>query len=598
MEGGKSKIKNVSYPFLENSGFLLVTDERSLFMNTHQEKENIFRLGNLQALPGERTEGYLELAGCRFCLPTTIFHGKYPGKTVLITAGVHAAEYVGVQSAIELSYKLKIEKVMGTIIIIKVVNRPAFEQRKGSMGVEDGKNLNRMFPGNPDGTEMEQLAWAMAKEVQPAADYYIDLHSGDDYEQLTPYVYYAGKASKEVVEMSRKMAEQVDVPYMVRSNVSSGGSYNYAASQGTPSILIERGGMGQWTREEAQSTRRDVRNILCHLGVYNGQKDYRKYYPLDVVDVSYQAASHSGCWYPYKNAGDLIQKGEVLGEVKNYEGDTLEVCRAEYNGVILYQTRSLQVIEDGPMIAYGRIVKNYDDRKERIVSYWGKRSDSFMDQRRAELKSPLARRWQKEIEAQIPHGRKLKILDVGCGSGFFSILLAKCGHDVIGTDLTPEMVEHSIALAKEEQAECKFFVMDAENLEFEDQSFDVVISRNLTWTLPNVEHAYREWKRVLKDGGILLNFDANYGASNFTDTGDLPKSHAHHTLGDEMMRECEEIKRQLPISSYLRPAWDLETLGRMKFEQFSIDLGVSKRVYIEKDEFYNPIPMFMICVKK
>lgn len=562
------------------------------------KKQTIFRLGNMEARRGERVDGELELLNGRFHLPATIFHGKDPGKTMLITAGVHAGEYVGIQSAIELSYKLKIEKVIGTVIILKVVNRPAFEQRTGSMGLEDGKNLNRVFPGKRDGTEMEQLAWAIANEVQPLADYYIDLHSGDDYEQLTPYVYYAGKAPEEVTAMSRKMAEQVDVPYMVKSNVAAGGAYNYAASRGIPSILIERGGMGAWTREEAQSTRRDVRNILCHLGMYSGQKDYRKYYPLDVADVSYQAASHSGCWYPYKNAGDLIARGEVLGEVKNYRGDTVEVCRAEYSGVILYQTRSLQVIEDGPMIAYGRIVKNDDDRKERIVHYWSKRSDSFMDQKRAELKSPLAKRWMEEIERQLPQGRKLKILDVGCGSGFFSILLAKCGHDVTGTDLTPEMVEHSIELAKEEQVDCKFLVMDAENLEFEDQSFDVVISRNLTWTLPNVERAYREWNRVLKNGGILLNFDANYGASNFTETGDLPESHAHHTLGDEMMRECEEIKRQLPISSHIRPAWDVETLGRIGFQEFSIDLGISERIYIEKDEFYNPIPMFKICVKK
>ena len=104
----------------------------------------------------------------------------------------------------------------------------------------------------------------------PAADYYIDLHSGDDYEQLTPYVYYAGRADREVSAMSRRMAEQVDVPYMVKSDVASGGAYNYAASQGIPSILIERGGMGGWNNEEVRSTRRDVRNILCHLGIYRG----------------------------------------------------------------------------------------------------------------------------------------------------------------------------------------------------------------------------------------------------------------------------------------------------------------------------------------
>ena len=110
------------------------------------------------------------------------------------------------------------------------------------MGLTDGKKPRTgNFPGNPEGTEMERLAWAVSHELQPAADYYIDLHSGDDYEQLTSYVYYAGMADEKTVSQSRRMAEQVDVPYMVRSNVASGGAYNYAASQGIPSILIEQG---------------------------------------------------------------------------------------------------------------------------------------------------------------------------------------------------------------------------------------------------------------------------------------------------------------------------------------------------------------------
>lgn len=561
-------------------------------------ERNTFRLHNIEVCAGEKKEGYLELADGKFELPVTIFHGEQNGKTVLVTAGIHAGEYVGIQAVMELSQKLKIEKVAGTIILMKVVNRQSFEKRGGSLGWEDKKNLNTVFPGDENGTQTEQLAWALSQEVYPIIDYYIDLHSGDEYENLTPYVYYAGKASEEVVNLSREMAKQVDVPYMVRSDMISGGAYNCAASRGIPSVLIERGGMGQWSWEEVQSTRRDVRSILCHLGIYTGQRDYRKYYPLDVEDVCYQHASSGGFWYPCKKAGSLIQKGEVLGKVKDYEGKTKEVCTAEYDGVILYQTSSLQVVEDGPMICYGRIAKEGDDRKERIVRYWGKRSDSFLEQRRAELKSPLGIRWMKEIASQIPTERNLKILDVGCGSGFFSILLAGQGHDVTGTDLTPEMIHHATLLAEEEKTPCTFYIMDAENLDFADETFDVVISRNLTWTLPNAEKAYQEWIRVLKKDGILLNFDANYGNSNFTDTSQLPKGHAHNKVGDEMMQECEEIKRQLPISSFSRPAWDLETLGKLQMNQFAIDLGISSRIYIEKDEFYNPVPMFMIRAEK
>ena len=187
---------------------------------------------------------------------------------------------------------------------------------------------------------------------------------------------------------------------------------------------------------------------------------------------------------------------------------------------------------------------------------------------------------------------------MGCGTGFFTILLAKQGHHVTGTDLTPDMIANSRILAKEEQVSCDFQVMDAEHLSFQDESFDVVISRNLTWTLPEAAQAYKEWTRVLKPGGLLLNFDANYGATNFAETSDLPENHAHNQLGNSLMQECEDIKRQLPISSYLRPAWDVEELGKTGMEQISIDLGLSRRVYKEKDEFYNPTPLFMLCSRK
>lgn len=564
-----------------------------IFLLSGKKRES-FCLNHISVEPGNVWTGYLELGQGEFRLPAAVLHGTRPGKTMLITAGVHGGEYVGIQAAIELSQKLKIQKVAGTIIIVKVINVPAFERRNGSMGLTDGKNLNREFPGNPKGTEMERLAWAVSHELQPAADYYIDLHSGDDYEQLTSYVYYAGMADEKTVSQSRRMAEQVDVPYMVRSNVASGGAYNYAASQGIPSILIERGGMGAWTSEEVRSTRRDVRNILCHLGIYQGKKDYRTYYPLDVTDICYQDASRDGLWYPFKKPGDMIREGEILGEVRDYEGGLLELSVAEYDGVILYQTGTLQVLGDGPMIAYGKIVNPYDERKERIVSYWEKRSGDFLEHKRAELHSPMSERWLYEIKNQLPQDRNLRVLDVGCGAGFFSVLLAKEGYQVTGVDLTPDMVENARTLAEEEKTDCEFFVMAAENLRFADESFDVVISRNLTWTLPDVKSAYREWVRVLKKGGILLNFDANYGLSDFTDLSELPDNHAHQEIGDDMMRECEEIKRQLPISSYSRPAWDLETLGAMKLQEFSVDLGISSRIYVEKDEFYNPTPMFML----
>lgn len=569
-------------------------------VRAEKSAEQPFQLGDVTVRRGEKYQGDISFANGDIVLPGTIICGKLPGKTMLITGGVHSGEYVGIQACVELGAELQPEKTVGTIVILKVLNRPAFENRAGSLGLSDGKNLNRVFPGNPNGTEMERLAWAITKEVYPKVDYYIDLHSGDDFEALTPYVYYAGKAAQEVTEVSRKMAEQVDVPYMVRSMVSSGGAYNYAASKGIASILLERGGMGAWTSEEVNSDKRDVRNILSSLGMYQIRRDVRNYVPMEVTDVCYQAASEDGLWYPAAKPGDMVAEGALLGTIRDYNGKLRETCRAEYTGVVLYQTGSLQVTEGGPVVAYGRIVREpeYDDRKEQIVHYWEKRSESFLEQRRSELANPIAKRWMKEIEKQIPAGRRLKILDVGCGAGFFSILLAKEDHEVFGIDLTPEMIENAIQLAEEENADCCFQVMDAENPMFADETFDVVISRNLTWTLPNAEHAYGEWMRVLKTGGVLLNFDANYGKDDASDAKDLPEQHAHFKVGNEMLEECERIKAQLPISRKNRPAYDVAVLCENTEGEIRIDTSLGKRIYLEKDEFYNPAPMFSICAVK
>lgn len=569
-------------------------------VRAEKSAEQPFQLGDVTVRRGEKYQGDISFANGDIVLPGTIICGKLPGKTMLITGGVHSGEYVGIQACVELGAELQPEKTVGTIVILKVLNRPAFENRAGSLGLSDGKNLNRVFPGNPNGTEMERLAWAMTKEVFPKVDYYIDLHSGDDFEDLTPYVYYAGKAAQEVMETSRKMAEQVDVPYMVRSMVSSGGAYNYAASKGIASILLERGGMGAWTSEEVNSDKRDVRNILSSLDMYQIRRDVRNYVPMEVTDVCYQAASEDGLWYPAAKPGNMVAEGALLGTIRDYNGKLRETCRAEYTGVVLYQTGSLQVTEGGPVVAYGRIVREpeYDDRKEQIVHYWEKRSESFLEQRRSELANPIAKRWMKEIEKQIPAGRRLKILDVGCGAGFFSILLAKEGHEVFGIDLTPEMIENAIQLAEEENADCCFQVMDAENPMFADETFDVVISRNLTWTLPNAEHAYGEWMRVLKTGGVLLNFDANYGKEDVADTKGLPEAHAHFKVGNEMLEECERIKSQLPISRKNRPAYDVAVLCENTAGEIRIDTSLGKRIYLEKDEFYNPAPMFSICAVK
>lgn len=129
--------------------------------------------------------------------------------------------------------------------------------------------------------------------------------------------------------------------------------------------------------------------------------------------------------------------------------------------------------------------------EDRVVRYWTIRSHDFGAVRKNELGSIMGRRWQEELEAQLPERSPLNILDVGTGTGFFAILMAKLGHKVTGIDLTPAMLEEAAAMAAGLGLDIAFRHMDAQQLDFPDGTFDVVLSRNLTWTLPEPGESLR-----------------------------------------------------------------------------------------------------------
>lgn len=235
--------------------------------------------------------------------------------------------------------------------------------------------------------------------------------------------------------------------------------------------------------------------------------------------------------------------------------------------------------------------------KDHIINYWNGRSDSFMRQRDEELHSQQHRIWEQELIAQLPADRKLKILDVGCGCGFFSLILAEQGHDVTGIDLTGGMILRARELAKEYEQYANFYRMDAENLNFPDETFDAVVTRNLTWTLPHPDRAYRQWIRVLKPGGILLNYDAEH--ARYHRNQGLEQEEAHKMLSRGQMDECMRIYDMLPISEWKRPDWDMMFLHHAGCADVSVDEQIGQRLFPNDDQFRTPYPVFRIkAVKK
>lgn len=309
---------------------------------------------NIKADRGEKIQDLITFIDSSVKTPITLINGAKEGSSVLIMGGIHSAEYVGIQTAIELANEIDPQEVCGSIIILPVVNTDGFEHRTISMVYEDGKNLNRVFPGKKDGTLADKMAYTLTSEIYPKIDYIIDLHCGDSYEQLTPYIYAQGAADEATCKKSLEIAKQADVPYIVISQSASGGTYNYAGSIGIPGVLMERGHLGVWSDEEVAKNKRDVRRMLASLGFLS--MDLPPLPEKKILEqVVYQNAECAGCFYPTKNAGEKFSDGELLGEIRDYFGNTLKKYYSEFDGVMLYQTASLTVLKDGPMIAYAKL---------------------------------------------------------------------------------------------------------------------------------------------------------------------------------------------------------------------------------------------------
>ena len=258
------------------------------------------------------------------------------------------------------------------------------------------------------------------------------------------------------------------------------------------------------------------------------------------------------------------------------------------------------------------------------VAYWSLRAPSYGDVNRDELAGGQRARWAFELDeairAALP-GRPrpgIRVLDVGTGPGFFAIALAQMGYDVTAVDYTPAMLDEARGNARDAgvaegagAARIAFHRMDAASLAFGDADFDAVVSRNLTWNLPDPAAAYAEWARVLAPGGLLLNFDANWyrylydsalEAAHIADRARVAEGVAAGEVADDTagtdVDAMEAIARRAPLSRASRPAWDLRVLAALGLDA-AADEAAWQRLWTA-DELVNnaSTPMFRVSAVK
>lgn len=242
-------------------------------------------------------------------------------------------------------------------------------------------------------------------------------------------------------------------------------------------------------------------------------------------------------------------------------------------------------------------------------TYWTGRASSYSKENRQELETNQHCVWRnclaREIKGHFP-GRapeEIRVLEVGTGPGFFAILLCELGFDVTAVDLTPAMLEEAKKNAGHLAEKIRFLEMNAEMLDFEDESFDVIVSRNLTWNLPHPCKAYVEWSRVLSREGIIINFDANWYAYLYDEEAQRAYEEdrfnsAECGIEDRNIGEnfdvMEGIARRIPLSSIRRPAWDRKVLTRHGLLA-SVNETIWEEVWSEEEKInFASTPMFMV----
>jgi predicted deacylase len=215
---------------------------------------------------------------------------------------------------------------------------------------EDGLNLNRQFPGSATGTVSQRLAAFIMTDLASRADAWVDMHGGDIHEDLEPFTIYS--AAPAVRERAARLAQIYGIRYLLESDSVRGATYGAAAAAGIPCILTEAGDVGQLDQEAVEIHGRGLRNVLCELGILPGQPTPAGPTVL-LRNNHWMTSDHTGCWYPAVQAGEQVAKGQPLGELRDYFGETLARITAPADGVVLFRVTSLAVDAGDPLLAIG-----------------------------------------------------------------------------------------------------------------------------------------------------------------------------------------------------------------------------------------------------
>jgi N-alpha-acetyl-L-2,4-diaminobutyrate deacetylase len=260
------------------------------------------------------------------------------GPTALLTGANHGDEYEGPIALFSLARELDAADVTGRVIIVPAMNYPAFRAGTRTSPIDKG-NLNRAFPGRPDGTVTEKIADYFQRHLLPLADYVLDIHSGGRTLQFLPFAAAHVLADKAQQEKCVAAMRAFNAPYGVMLlEIDSVGMYDTAAeAMGKVFVSTELGGGGTATAATVEIARRGVRNLLIHAGILSGAAERRPSVELDMPSADcYVTSESSGLLEMCVDLGAAVRAGDLVARIHGCErtGEAPVDYRARLDGLL------------------------------------------------------------------------------------------------------------------------------------------------------------------------------------------------------------------------------------------------------------------------
>jgi len=320
------------------------------------------QVGPVRAAPGTTASGFLDIpAGVDSAtrIPISVIHGRRPGPVLALVAGTHGSEVAPILALQRVRADVDPAILRGTLILVHIANLPSFTKRTIYYNPWDGKNLNRVYPGRPDGTVTERIAHAITTAVIERADYLVDMHSGDGNENLIAYNYWnklgldprADSIGREMAQAWGNYGIVVDTE-RPKTPGASVYTQNTAHLKGKPSITTENGFLGLPDPAMIQANYDGAFRLMRYLRMLDGPVELNDR-PVWFVKTQVMTSPATGIWHPAVAVGQAVADSGLLGYVTDYFGERIGEVRAPFAGVAMYIVATPAMSQGEPVSMVG-----------------------------------------------------------------------------------------------------------------------------------------------------------------------------------------------------------------------------------------------------